>query len=51
MNESLRNPFDYYNDNVTGSLALLSAMKESNVKKLVFSSSASVYGPRVYPGR
>ena len=44
VNESVRNPFDYYHDNVTGSLVLLSAMKECNIKKLIFSSSASVYG-------
>lgn len=43
-NESVLNPIEYYENNVVGSLSLLRAMKKSGVGKLIFSSSASVYG-------
>ncbi|MGE3609013.1 MAG: UDP-glucose 4-epimerase GalE [Bacteriovoracaceae bacterium] len=42
--ESMENPQKYYQNNVTNTLTLLSAMKVSGVKKIVFSSTASVYG-------
>lgn len=42
--ESVASPHKYYENNIVGSLNLLEAMLESNVKKLIFSSSASVYG-------
>lgn len=42
--ESVVNSVAYYENNVCGTLSLISAMKECNVKKLVFSSSATVYG-------
>jgi UDP-glucose 4-epimerase len=42
--ESVANPLRYYDNNVLGSLALVEVMAEFNVKKLVFSSSATVYG-------
>lgn len=44
VGESSRIPLDYYDNNVTGTLSLLFAMKSRNVKTLVFSSSATVYG-------
>lgn len=42
--ESTANPLTYYDNNVAGSLSLLKAMDEANVKDLIFSSSATVYG-------
>ena len=42
--ESVKNPQKYYANNVYGTLNLLSVMKEYNVLKIIFSSSASVYG-------
>lgn len=42
--ESMANPFEYYHNNVFGTLSLLEAMKSNYVRKLVFSSSAAVYG-------
>lgn len=44
VGESVSIPLDYYNNNITGTLNLLNIMKEFNVKNLVFSSSATVYG-------
>ena len=44
VGESVAQPLDYYDNNVTGALSLLRAMRRANVKKLVFSSSATVYG-------
>lgn len=44
VGESVGIPLHYYNNNVTGTLNLLEVMKNNNVKKLVFSSSATVYG-------
>jgi UDP-glucose 4-epimerase len=44
VGESVGIPLHYYNNNVTGTINLLEAMKNNNVKKLVFSSSATVYG-------
>lgn len=43
-NESMEEPVRYYNNNVFGTLQLLEVMKNHEVKKLVFSSSATVYG-------
>ncbi len=42
--ESVENPAKYYGNNVAGTLALLDAMREHSVNRLVFSSSAAVYG-------
>ncbi len=44
VGESVEKPLDYYNNNVGGTLDLLSAMRLAKVKTLVFSSSATVYG-------
>jgi UDP-glucose 4-epimerase len=50
VSESTALPLSYYQNNVTGSLALFEAMREHNVRKLVFSSSATVYGnPETVP--
>ncbi|WP_167526358.1 UDP-glucose 4-epimerase GalE [Bradyrhizobium huanghuaihaiense] len=43
-------PLSYYENNVLGTMRLVSAMKRANVKTLVFSSSATVYGiPKYLP--
>ena len=42
--ESMENPEKYYFNNVAGSLSLLRVMREEGVGKVVFSSSAAVYG-------
>lgn len=44
VGESTQIPLDYYNNNITGTLCLLGVMKQYNVKTIVFSSSATVYG-------
>ena len=44
VGESVEKPLEYYSNNITGTLVLLKAMREHNVKKIVFSSSATVYG-------
>lgn len=44
VGESVSKPVDYYINNVSSVLNLLKTMKEYNCKKLVFSSSATVYG-------
>ncbi|KAI8645750.1 UDP-glucose 4-epimerase [Parasitella parasitica] len=50
VGESTRIPLDYYYNNITGTIVLLQAMKEANIKNIVFSSSATVYGePPVIP--
>lgn len=50
VGESVAQPLQYYINNVTGSLALFSAMQKTGVCSLVFSSSATVYGnPRSVP--
>ena len=42
--DSIQNPSRYYFNNIGGSLSLLKAMAEVDIKKLVFSSSCTVYG-------
>jgi len=44
VGESVEQPIRYYDNNVNGTLALLDVMQEFKCKKLVFSSSATVYG-------
>ncbi len=52
VGESVEQPLRYYDVNVTGSLVLFDAMAVANVKTLVFSSSATVYGdPHAVPIR
>lgn len=43
VGESVRAPIAYYDNNVNGSIALVEVMAEFGIKKLVFSSSATVY--------
>lgn len=43
VGESCEQPINYYHNNVYGTLVLLEAMTEANVKQLIFSSSATVY--------
>ncbi|MDD3236217.1 MAG: UDP-glucose 4-epimerase GalE [Candidatus Cloacimonetes bacterium] len=44
VGESCEKPLDYYHNNVTGTINLLRAMQESGINRIVFSSSATVYG-------
>ncbi|GAB6141769.1 UDP-glucose 4-epimerase GalE [Methylosoma difficile] len=44
VGESCQQPLRYYENNVYGSMVLIEAMQQANVKQLVFSSSATVYG-------
>ncbi len=44
VGESVAKPLEYYNNNITGTLNLLYAMRECGVKNIIFSSSATVYG-------
>lgn len=44
VGESVELPIKYYHNNITGTLVLCDVMKKYNVKKIVFSSSATVYG-------
>ena len=46
--ESVEKPIDYYANNVQGTISLLQAMQTQRVKKMVFSSSATVYGDPQY---
>lgn len=49
VGESVREPINYYDNNVYGTLTLVEAMTKAGVKNLIFSSSATVYGdqPRI----
>lgn len=44
VGESVEKPLEYYHNNVTGSLTLYKVMRKYNCNRLVFSSSATVYG-------
>jgi len=44
---SIDNPLLYYQNNVVATLKLLEAAKASNIKKIIFASSSSVYGNRI----
>ncbi len=48
VGESVEKPIDYYANNVQGTVSLLQAMQAQQVKSLVFSSSATVYGQPQY---
>ncbi len=50
VGESVRKPLEYYQNNITGTLTLLEVMRGVGVKRIVFSSSATVYGnPAIIP--
>jgi UDP-glucose 4-epimerase len=50
VGESVDKPLSYYNNNVAGTINLLQVMNRYNVKQMVFSSSATVYGdPETVP--
>ncbi|MFK8258807.1 UDP-glucose 4-epimerase GalE [Erwinia sp. AnSW2-5] len=44
VGESVKKPIEYYKNNVSGTLVLLDEMRRAQVKKFIFSSSATVYG-------
>ncbi|MBO9648742.1 MAG: UDP-glucose 4-epimerase GalE [Variovorax sp.] len=44
VGDSVRQPIEYFDNNVTGSIELLMAMRRAGCKTMVFSSSATVYG-------
>ena len=44
VGESVTKPLEYYDNNVNGTLRLISAMRAANVTNFIFSSSATVYG-------
>lgn len=50
VNESVTDPAKYYQNNVVGTLSLLDAMRDTDVKKIVFSSTCATYGlPHTVP--
>lgn len=50
VGESVKKPLEYYENNISGAVVLLDTMKKYNVKKFIFSSSATVYGdPEIIP--
>lgn len=50
VGESMTEPLKYFNNNVGGTISLLEAMRDYNVKYIVFSSTAATYGePEVVP--
>lgn len=44
VGESVQKPLEYYENNLSGAITLLKVMNKHNVKKFIFSSSATVYG-------
>ena len=44
VGESVSKPLEYYKNNIEGTLSICEAMRRYNVKKIIFSSSATVYG-------
>ncbi|MBP5298522.1 MAG: UDP-glucose 4-epimerase GalE [Lachnospiraceae bacterium] len=50
VGESVEKPYEYYNNNIAGTLNLIDVMRKHNVKNIIFSSSATVYGdPAIIP--
>lgn len=49
VGESVEKPMEYYHNNITGTIHLLQVMRSHGVKRLVFSSSATVYGEKNQP--
>jgi len=46
ITDSLKNPCQYFENNISGTLSLLESMKKNNIKNIIFSSSASIYGDK-----
>ena len=44
VGESVEKPWEYYENNIAGTLTLVDVMRKHNVKNIIFSSSATVYG-------
>ncbi len=44
VGESVVKPWEYYENNIAGTLTLVDVMRKNNVKNIIFSSSATVYG-------
>lgn len=44
INDSIKNPINYWENNVQGSISLLKVMEENGCSKIIFSSSATIYG-------
>ena len=44
VGESVQKPWEYYNNNIAGTLTLVDEMRKHNCKNIIFSSSATVYG-------
>jgi len=50
VGESMQKPLEYYDNNINGTIALCEVMRDNGCKKIVFSSSATVYGdPKSVP--
>ena len=50
VGESVQKPLEYYKNNISGTLEMCQVMREHNVKNIIFSSSATVYGdPETVP--
>ena len=50
VGESVVKPWEYYENNISGTLTLVDVMRKHNVKNIIFSSSATVYGdPAIIP--
>ena len=50
VGESVAKPWEYYENNIAGTLTLVDVMRQHNVKNIIFSSSATVYGdPAIIP--
>lgn len=50
VGESVQKPWEYYENNIAGTLTLVDVMRKHNVKNIIFSSSATVYGdPAIIP--
>lgn len=49
VGDSVKNPLEYYENNIVGTLKLIDVMKNSECKSMIFSSSATVYEPSPLP--
>jgi UDP-glucose 4-epimerase len=49
VSESIKNPLQYFDCNIGGTINLLNVMKKNDCKRIIFSSSATVYGDNIYP--